>query len=219
MIDERLVVLDLLDGVGINKNCIYGHCYLLAKYYLQVEGLNELDTRKKIFGWATKTKLYLNTDEINVNQIIYKAQQDKTPLREKPILGISDVELRQIIIRFNKKKTRRIALAILCYAKAAGDKDGNFNISISGLANWLHCSRSSLYEHINILKEYRFIEKQAKEGQRKSWNKKTKSQQGAYRILIPLSEDAADHYLFSNDIDTLTEECFASGSSAFKDLF
>ncbi|MGN1014103.1 MAG: hypothetical protein ACI4PM_01960 [Butyricicoccus sp.] len=219
MIDERLVVLDLLDGIGINKSCLYGHCYLLAKYYLQVEGLNAPDTRKKIFEWATAHKIWLDSDELNLNQIIYKAQNDKRPLRQKPMVGVSDAELRQIILRFDNTKTRRVALAILCYAKATMDEDGNFSISMTALANWLGYGRSALYEHMKELREYRFIEKQKQDGQIKSWNAKIKSKSGEYRLLIPVQKKVYDHVLRNNDIDELNKECFAPGSSAFRDIF
>lgn len=219
MIDERLVVLDLLDGIGISKDCLYGHCYLLAKYFLQVEGLGVLDTRTKIFEWATKHKIYLDSDEINLNQIIYKVKNDKRPLREKPIVGVSDAELRQIWLRFDNKRTRRVALAILCYAKATMDEDGNFSISMRALANWLGYGHTALYSHIKQLREYRFIEKQKQDGQIKSWNAKIKSKSGEYRLLIPVQPKGYDHLLINNDINALNDECFAPGSSAFRDIF
>lgn len=208
MIDEILLVEDLLKGKGINKKCLYQHCYLLAKYYLQ-KGLTQVETRAKIFEWASGNHFHLDSEVINVNQIIYKAQHDKRKLRDHTVIRISDNDIKAITARFDSKRARKAALAILCYAKACADSDNEFDLSLLSFCNWLNVEYTSFTR--NILQElqmFEYIERcKAGDEQIFSWNDNVKSKASKWKILVNC-DNKGGHILQDNDIDTLYEDCF-----------
>lgn len=209
MVNEMLLVQDLLSDKPVYKKCMYGYCYLLAKYWLQ-EGCSPLQVRKNIFEWATERHLYLNVTKLNVNQLIYKAEKDKRRLREDVTVRISERDIEEITSRFDNDRIRRTALAILCYAKVAADKDNCFDMSIEMLCHWLGYSRTRVYEsYLRELQVFDYIDRTEykKENTTRSWNGNVKSKSANIKLLVPFN-NSGSHQLIDNDIDTLYDECF-----------
>ena len=88
MINEVALAENLLNGIGINKKCMYSHIYTLAKYYLS-QGNDEAETRKLIFTWAGQQKIWI-ADEYNVNQIIYKARHEEQEPDNNPLFAFAN---------------------------------------------------------------------------------------------------------------------------------
>lgn len=209
MINEALLVKDLLNGTGINKKCLYQHCYLMSKYYLEL-GYSKFETRQKIFDWAKKYSLWLNADKTNLNQIIYKAHMDKRPLRKDVQVYVSRADIERINERFDNTRTQKIALALLCYAKAAADSDNCFDISVLSFSNWMNIDQTQLYrKYLKELQTFEYIEPVDKNKKNTfSWNKKIKSKSARFKMLVPL-RNKGEYELTGNDIDTLYNECFS----------
>lgn len=217
LINEVLMVQDLLDGNGINKRCLYGHCYLLAKYWLQ-QGLEPLEVRKNIFAWACKYHLHLAADKLNVNRLIYKAESDKRRLREDVTVKVSQSDLDEITSRFDSARTRKVALAMLCYAKAAADQDNCFDLSIESFCNWLGCGRSVMYDdYLRELQVFGYIDRNEYKKTKRifSWEKNVKSKSANFKLLVPFN-NSGEYQLINNDIDALFDECFPSKNSGDK---
>lgn len=209
MINEVLVVQGLLGDEPVNKKCLYGCCYLLAKYWIQ-EGLTPLQVRKNIFEWATGRHIYLDGTHLNVNQLIYKAERDKRRLREDVTVRISERDIQEITSRFDNDRIRRTALAILCYAKVTADKDNCFDMSIEMLCHWLGYSRTRVYEsYLRELQVFDYIDRTEykKENKTFSWNGNVKSKSANFKLLVPFNNNGS-HLLIDNDIDSLFNECF-----------
>ena len=208
MINEVLLVENLLNGIGIDENCMYQHCYLIAKYYLQ-QGYEPFAVRKKIFAWANAYKIYLDAEKLNLNQVIYKAGEDKRRLREDIIIRVSGKDLKEITDRFDNPKTRKVALAILCYAKAAADRDNCFDLSVVSFCSWLNMDYSFMLKtYLRELQSFGYIRKM-KTSERKtfSWNGNVKSKSANFKLLVNFN-NSGEHILVNNDIDALFEECF-----------
>lgn len=209
MINEILLVQNLLDGIGINKACLFQHCYLLAKYYLQL-GYEPVDVRRNIFAWANKYNLYLSSTKININRIIFKAQEDKRRLREDVVVRVSQKDLDNIAERFDNPKTRRIALAMLCYAKVAADSANEFELSIISFCNWLGVDFSRMHRaYLKELQTFGYVERISKTHVKKiySWDRNVKSKAANFKLLVKFN-NSGTHVLRNNDIDALFHECF-----------
>nr|WP_297935275.1 hypothetical protein [uncultured Lachnoclostridium sp.] len=208
MINEVLLVEDLLNGKGVNERCMYQHCYLMSKYFLQ-QGLDPLTVKEKIFSWATGQNIFLDVTEINVNQIVYRAAHDKNRLRENTIVKISSHDLEEIKKRFDKPKTRKVALAFLCYAKAIANSDNEFNVSLLAFSNWLHLSYSSLrMTYLPELIFWGYLEKiNASNKKIYAWDSKAKSNMQRFKFLVNF-KNVGEHQLVDNNIDVLYDECF-----------
>lgn len=196
----------MLQGKGINKKCLYQHCYLIAKYYLQ-QGLSPLETRKKIFDWACKQHLYLDATSLNVNRLIYKAQDDKRRLNEESV-NISSQDIKEITDRFDTPKTRKLALALLCYAKAFADRDNIFSISIVSLSNWVNLGMTQMSTaYLKELQVFGFIEQVYPNKKTYSWDSTVKSKSDMFVLKFKFSQ-SGEYTLHDNDIDKLYQECF-----------
>ena len=209
MINEILLVENLLNGHGINKKCLYQHCYLLAKYYLQ-QGYTPLETRQKIFDWACQNHLYLHQTSLNVNRLLDKASSDKRRLRGDEPVRISETDIKNITDRFDSVKARKVALALLCYAKAFADSDNQFQISIVSLCNWLRIGTTQM--HTSYLKELQTFEyisrvQDADEKTIFSWDNVVKSKSGTYKLMVKFV-NAGKYELHNNDIEDLYHRCF-----------
>lgn len=208
MVNEVLLVENLLQGIGINKKCLFQHCYLMAKYFLQ-QGLSPLETRKRIFDWACKYHLYLDATSLNINRLIYKAQDDKRRLNEEDV-NVSAQDIKEITDRFDSPKTRKTALALLCYAKAFADRDNCFSISVISLCNWVGIGKSQMYvAYLKELQAFDYIEQDhSKDRKIHSWDGNVKSQSDVFKLKVKFNQ-SGEYQLRNNDIDKLYQECFS----------
>lgn len=140
MLNEKNEVLAILEGKRINKKRIYRSCYLLAKYFKSI-GYDFYQTRKEIFAWANKYGIFIIDD---LNSIINRAYRDKNELIDEVSVSIGKQDLYEIIDRFDRYNARIAAFAIMCFAKVNANHNGEFQLSLIGLSNWIEVNYSVL---------------------------------------------------------------------------
>ena len=206
------MVENLLNGVGINaKYCLYQHCYMLAKYYLQ-QGLSAIEVREKIFAWAAANNIYIAGSDINLNQLIFHADADDRKLRGDVTVRISEADIQEIVNRFDKTKVRKVALAVLCYAKVTADEHNQFVMSVAGLSNWLGYNYNFMLErYLPELAKLGYIDRVIRNAPKKSSRFQTnpRVRPSTYQIFVP-HNNAGKFRLHNNDINTLYQDCFES---------
>lgn len=197
-------VENLLKGEGINKKCTYWNCFLLAKYYTE-QGLEPFDIRKNIRAWAEKYNVELET---NLNRIIIDMpRENRRKLRDNVTVRISDTDIERISTCFDSSKSRRAALAMLCYAKAAADKDGYFYLPVAVFAGWIHQDYSYVLRHyVKEMKSMGFVES-VKRSKKKRFSWEEQKEKSNFRILVP-HHNTGNYVLVDNNIDALYVECF-----------
>lgn len=205
LIDESVVVRNLLDGKHIHKKCLYRNCYLLAKYYKQ-QGYDQMAIREAIFDWGNKYGVYIS---YNLNNIIRNAMKDKQRLRDNVIVHISDDDIENIVRRFDGKNVRKVALALLCCAKATADRDGEFCVSSVSLGAWVGIANSNIISrYLPELSDFGYVRKVESKAAF-SWDKDDKYKQTHLKMLVPFS-NTGEYVLEENDIHKLYKECFAA---------
>lgn len=203
MINEVDLVKDLLSGTGIDKKCLYRDCYLLAKWYKQ-NGCNHMEIRENIFKWAKDNNIYIT---YNLNNIIRKAMNDKSRLRDNVVVRISGKDVIEIGRRFDGRNVRMLALAMLCYAKANANRDGEFSISSVALGCWIGIANSNiLSRYLPELEDFGYIKK-LDCAKAHSWDASDKYKQLRLKLLVPFANDGAV-ILNGNNIAELYDECF-----------
>ena len=182
---------------------------MLAKWYKQ-QGLSNVEIREKIFEWGQRYNIYI---KYNVNSIIYQALEDKHRLRgDEAIVRISQMDINEIIRRFDSVQCRKVALAILCYAKVSADRDNEFNISALALSNWLNINRGNMSgRYIKELIDFEYIKK-TDVSKTYSWDSNVKSNTMTLKILVPI-ENTGDYILSKNNIEGLYNEIFEKAKS------
>ena len=204
LIDESVVVKNLLDGKQIHKKCLYRNCYLLAKHFKQ-QGMSQMDIRDAIFQWGKQYGVYIS---YNINNIIRKAMQDKQRLRDNVIVNVSEDDIRQIVRRFDNKNVRKLALALLCYAKATANRDGEFGISSVELGAWIGIDNSNIISrYLPELIDFGYVQREESKPSF-SWDKTEKYKHLSLRMLVPFN-NRGGHLLRDNDINELYTECFS----------
>lgn len=209
MINEVLEVQEYIDGKNINKKCLYRICFMLAKWYKQ-QGLSNVEIRDRIFEWGQKYNIYI---KYNVNSIIYQALEDKNRLRgDESVVRINQNDIDEITRRFDSVQCRKVALAILCYAKASADRDNEFNISALALSNWLNTNHSNMCNRaIKELIDFEYISK-VNSVKTYSWDNNVKSNTLAIKILVPI-ENKGEYTLNKNNIEELYNKIFVKAKS------
>lgn len=155
MIDERFEVQEYLNGKSIVLGNLYRICWLIVRWYKE-QGLNRLDIRNEVFKWGCEQKI---TIKYNVNDIINKVYDKEMDAKlRSPAVKINKQDVQEIDRRFDNKKTKLCALAILCYAKAYADRAGTFNISTVNLSAWVGINRKSLAnKYIKELIDFEYL--------------------------------------------------------------
>lgn len=183
-------------------------CYLLAKYFKE-QDLNNLGIRQKIFEWGKKFGVYF---PFSVNSIIYSAVADNTKLRGITLVYITQSDIDEIEMRFDKKKCKYVALAILCYAKVTANKENEVVISTTSFGNWVGIHQQHISSrYIPELVDFDFMERVGEEESYFTWDKeKPISKNRRYKIKIPLDNSGEDAVwvLRDNDIVGLCKEIF-----------
>lgn len=204
VINEVLEIQEYLKGKNISEKHLYRICFLIAKWYKQ-QGLSNVEIREKIFEWGQKYKIHIKD---NVNSIIYNVLNDEKPLRgNETVVKISRNDINEIIRRFDNEKVRKIALAILCYAKVSADRNGEFNISALSLSNWLKINYGNMCSrYFKEMIDFEYIQKVCGSSTF-TWNKNTKSTTLRLKLLVPVENDG-EFVLNGNDIDGLYNDVF-----------
>ena len=203
MINEVLEVQDYINGININKKCLYRICYMLAKWYKQ-QSMTHIEIRQAIFEWGKKYNVYISC---NLNNIIYQALKDKQRLRDNVSIKINEFDVNEIKRRFDNKNCRMVALAILCIAKCSANRDGEFNISILALSNWLHINHGNISSrYITELIDFGYISKVNFE-KTFAWNKQVKSKSLNIKLEVPIN-NSGEVFLVDNNIIDLYNSIF-----------
>ena len=206
MLNEIQEVQEYLDGKNIEKKCLYRICYLLAKWFAQ-QGNNKIEIREHIFDWGKKYNIYINQ---NVNNIIYQALNDKRRLRGSDMVYINQQDINEINRRFDNKRVKLIALAILCYAKCFANEKGEVKISTVALAHWLKIDNSYLGKKaIREIIDFDYMHKIENSSSEKffNWNGDIKSKSPVYKLHIPVV-NSGDYCFNDNDIYKVYSELF-----------
>lgn len=206
MINETILVQQYLDGNNITKNCLYRICFFLAKWYKQQGVKDKFQIRSNIFEWANKYGIYLS---FNLNMCIDNAMTDTRRLTENVTVRISNEDVLEITKRFDNKKTRKVALAILCYAKTFADSNGEFKISLTALSDWVHIDPANMgSRYFRELIDYDYLSKiEAGTTKHTCWNNSAKTKMNKYKIVVPI-RNTGDYILEDNNIDKLYDEIF-----------
>lgn len=173
-----------------------------------------LEVRHKIFDWATQYHIHLDREKLNLNRIIFSAKEDKRKLRGDITVGISSADLTKIGDDFDTPTVRKLALALLCYAKVMADRENTFDISFYQLCDWCKCSKTQFYSYyLKELTGYGFLEIIKNERNKKiwSWDKNVKNKSATVKLQVNCNNVTSGndvHYLRDNDLEQLYNECF-----------
>ena len=201
LINERLEAETYLRGENINKRCVYRMCYLIAKYYLE-HGVDALETRERIFDWLKRNNIYISS---SLSGIVYKASVDGVVLRGETPIYISENDVEEIRRRFDTKNTRMLALALLCYGKAAADRNGECAFSALAMSNWISMDNSSMLKrYMPQMYTFSFVEKVKP---KYKWDKDQKDKMTHIKFSIPL-ENSGQYKLDGNNIAELFSRIF-----------
>ena len=206
MLNEIQEVKEYIDGKNITQKRLYRICYLLAKWYAQ-QGKNKMEIRQEIFAWGKKYDIYINQ---NVNNIIYTALNDKRRLRGDDKIYISRRDIDEINKRFDNKKVKLTALAILCYAKCFSNDKGEVKISLLALGHWLGIDDSYLSKKvIKEILDFDFMKKlESTNGDLFfNWGGNIKSKSPIFKLLVPV-ENNGDYCFNDNDIAKVYNDLF-----------
>lgn len=206
MINEKLEAVNYLQGKNIQKQNLYRMCYMIAKH-LRDSGLQAFEARKQIFEWANDNNLFIKFNLNDILNIVYL--RDRDPLVSDRTVCISDEDIAQITQRFDYKKTKMAALAMLCYAKAFANKNGEFQCSGTAIASWIGISKSAFFRYLQELNLMGFVKQiDTTHDHLHRWQDRPLMgiNGNTYKILYDWKKDG-NHMLIDNDLSKLYDEC------------
>lgn len=191
MINEIQRAEELLNGVPFKKEYFFTAYCILVKYYISMD-FKPYDVKLKILEWEEKFnhKRYFELDEV-----IEKYYKDKVKLKGSFEVNISEKDILEIKKRFDNKNKRKVAFAMLCYAKINADKKGCFYMSFPELSQWIGITRENIHNRYLIyLINFEYIEKVKNNKSTFIWDKeKNKNFYKTTRFKINVN--------FNNNID------------------
>ena len=157
MTNERLKVNDILNGVDLNAYHMRYYCTLLVRHYYGLGINDEVEIRKLIFTWANKYGLYI---KLSVKHLIREVLEKYVSIENhNGVVNISKSDIEYIKTQSTKKSTRKLALLILCYAKAFANENGDFDVNIRILSEWGGLNVNNVYNRqLKELLEIRYVE-------------------------------------------------------------
>ena len=156
MIDEIFEVKQYLQGKNISKENIYRICYQMTRYYME-QGNNQEQIRSILQEWAKTNSISLKLD---INDVISRAfYKEKDTILVSHVVKINKQDVACINQRFDKKRTKLTALAMLCFAKIHADENGIFRLPTVSLSAWTGLNRKSLTnKYIRELVDFGYME-------------------------------------------------------------
>ena len=205
MVNEVYEVQQYLAGNDIVISNLYRTFTLLIKWFKE-QGFDSDGIRNEIQAWAKSNGIFINYD---LNNMIMKLFEKNAKANlESPIIKINENDMDVINKKFDNKKTKLTALAMLCYAKAYANKKGEFSISTVGLSAWTGLNRKVLSSrYIKELIEFKYLSLIEKPNNNRSWEKNTASQSTKYRINHKL-HNSGNMMLKENNLEILFLEVF-----------
>ena len=205
MIDEVFEVEQYMAGENINYKNLYRICFLMVRWHKQC-GYGKLQTREMLEAWAKSNALYIKYD---CNDIINRVfDTEKGAELKTAVVKVNERDVKNINSRFDNKKTKLVALAFICFAKAHANKLGEFSLSMSSLSAWTGINRQMLgRKYIKELIDFEFLEKISKPEYNSMWDKLYEDQSTRYRLTFKVHNSGNDE-LVSNDLGILFSRLF-----------
>ena len=198
MIDEMAEVREYLGGKKPTAPTEYRCIYLLARYFVYYEKMDEVAATRRILDWGRSVGYKF---EIRVSRIVYHVIHKPLPLRDGTTVRISNTELDEIERRFRKPKMRLLALGLISYGKVMADETGVVDVSVLGLCDWLGLSRSSVIRWMDVMERDGFLVKIMQ----KKRSKRIRTPVTRIKLLVPL-DPAGEHEVRENDVHSLARE-------------
>lgn len=181
-------VSEYMAGKNINLKNLYHICYLIIKWHKE-NGYDELETRDALFAWGAENHIYIN---YNVSSMInYVWDHDKTTLSTIESVPVTNEDIRQINRRFDDRKTKLLAFALLCYSKAFSDSNGEFSLSYAELSAWTGLSVSSISKkYIPNIIRYRYAVIVSDNSKFHSKHQKVLNDRNRYKLVEKNNDDS-----------------------------
>lgn len=156
MINERVEAKNYINGVGVSKHILYRICYLITKYNKE-SGMSQLECRNALFDWGAKNNIYI---EYDVNSLIsFVFNKDNKPLSDTKFVLFSKDDLYEINHRFDNRRVKLAAFALLAYAKRFANTRNEIVLSCAEISNWIGVSESAFRKTIlSQLCDFEFVE-------------------------------------------------------------
>ena len=206
MVDEMYEVQQYLKGESIVFNNLYRTCWLMARWHKQ-QGLCRMDIRNAIKEWGENNGIELKFD---INGIVDKIFDKEGNIALKsPVIKINKQDIANIDKRFDNKKTKFVALAMMCYAKGHARKDGVFFVPAVSLSVWVGINRKSLTnKYINELINYELLKMVSAAPDFSQYKNLPYSEQGTgYKFNVRL-HNSGEYVLEGNDMQKLFSEIY-----------
>ena len=211
MINEIQRAEELLNGKSFTKEYFFSAYCVLIKYFIG-KGLQPNEIRNNILDWENKFgyKRYFD-----LNDVVVKLYDDKVSAKGDFRVNISEQDIKEITTRFDKINERKIAFAMLCYAKINADKNGCFYMSFLELSNWINVDKSNIHaRHFKNIMLFNYIEKVKNNSDKRafSWNKEKNKKYykvTKFKIKVDFSNNFDGKWVLEdNDILKLFNDIF-----------
>lgn len=205
MIDEVAEVKQYLAGKSPEeKKRLYRACYMIAKY-LKEDGMSPVDAVSFIDKWLDGG----GHGKINLLQCVNAAYMNENKLSHGRRVVISNEDVQAIMERAPLESDRKVALALLCNAKAFADKKGIFQASTEAVANWIDMNGANVRNrNIARLCKWGYIDKvDTDRGKASKRFSRYRCRSSLFKILVPY-KNAEGVELVNNDIQSLYHTLF-----------
>lgn len=209
MIDERIEVEHYIKGENIRKENMYRMCYIIAKY-MRDQGKSALETRQYIFSWANENRLFIKCNVNDILNIVYT--RDLDPLTTGKEIYVSTADIKNIDMRFDLMSTKKTALAMLCVAKAFGNKSREFTCSAVSVSSWIGISKTYFFKQIKELILFDFLEQiDTTKSHLHRWQDRPLcvANGNTYKILFPY-ENSGEYKLKDDNIEELFSNIYCA---------
>jgi hypothetical protein len=209
LINEIQRAEELLNGRKFNDSYFFSAYCVLIRYY-KYHGLSKDKTKENILEWENKFCYDRYFDLTNAIDRVYDINDE---FKKDVRVNISKKDIEEINFRFDSINMKKIAFAMLCYAKVKANKDGVFYINFGELSEWIYISSNNIHSrYMKDLEQWGYIEKLPSEKNIYSWNKdNSKKFYSRSKIKIKVDFDNncdADWVLNNNDILDLFYKIF-----------
>lgn len=176
---------------------LYRACYMIAKY-MKEDGKSPVDAVAFLAAWGA------NNRNVNLVQCVNAAYMNDTKLRRGCRVFVSEDDVKEIIDHSPTVGDRKVALALLCNAKAFADKKGIFQASTEAIAHWIGKKGQNIRaRNIDRLCLWEYIEKiDTDKGKASGRFSKYQRRISCFKILVPF-KNVGEYELIDNDIDAL----------------
>lgn len=205
MVDRLYEAQEYVKGNNIDFKNLYRICFMMACWHKQ-QGLDRIEIHNILDEWKKIHGIYMRCE---TNEIIDRVfDREKSTTLESHIVKINKNDIENINRRFDSKKTKLVALAMLCYAKAHANKNGEFNISMTSLSSWTGVNRQMLgRKYIKELVDYEYLTVVTKATSKSNWEGQYHEQATKYKLNAVL-HNSGDEKLERNDLRILFSRLF-----------